>query len=287
MLPGTSYMITLTTRLTGIGYECDKNLMTAPCDFRKAVNELEDYFEDLEKLVESAHTKNGNQQVVFICHSHGCINTVYFLSRQTRAWKAKYVRSVVALGGIWGGATKVLMGYTFGTSIGPFVDGGVIRRIFQTFPSLASAVPSPEAFSPDTVLMRNGNQNYTVLDYEKFFKDVSHPDGYQMWLDVRNLTSPLPIPNVELHCLHSYNMKTMEQFNWNSGGFPYKTPDIVWGDGDGTVNLVSLQACQKYKELQKEHFHYKTFPSLGHQAMVDDLEVFEYIKVLLLDQIKV
>lgn len=284
MLPGTNYMITLTNRLTEIGYECEKNIMSAPYDFRKAVNEFEDYFEDTRKLVESASAKNNNQRVVFICHSNGCLNNIYFLSKQSKAWKDKYVRSVITLGSVWGGAVKALILYTFGMRVGPFVDGGVVRRIFQTFPSVASLVPSVESFDPDAVIMRNGNQNYTVLDYKKFFEDLSHPDGYQMWLDLRNLTSPLSVPNVDLHCLHSYNESTMEQFIWRSGGFPDETPEIIWGDGDGTVNLASLQACQKYKQLQKEPFHYKTFPSINHQAMVDDPGVFEYIKAVLFDQ---
>lgn len=284
-LPGTSYFVTMVQRLIDIGYVRDKNILAAPYDFRRTIYELNDFFADLKKLVETAYSENANRPIVFICHSNGCQNNVYFLSTQTQNWKDKYVRSVIAMAGNWAGSVKPLLAYTFGLNVGPFVQPGVVKRLFGSFPSVAGSLPSEESFTANDVLIKNGDQNYTIMDYKRLFNDLYHPDGYEMWLDAHKFLSPLPIPNVELHCLHGYDVKTMEQFNWNSGGFPDKTPEIKYGDGDGTINISSLQACKKYKHLQEKPFYYKTFAKIAHQPVIEDRIVFEYIQGVLLDQV--
>lgn len=53
------------------------------------------------------------------------------------------------------------------------------------------------------------------------------------------------------------------------------------GDGDGTVNINSLQACRQWKDQQKHAFHEKGFINLNHGAVTEDEAPIEYIlKVL-------
>lgn len=50
---------------------------------------------------------NDAQRVILICHSMGCMNSLYFLNHASDEWKAKYVRSLITLAAPWGGAVKV------------------------------------------------------------------------------------------------------------------------------------------------------------------------------------
>jgi len=45
----------------------------------------------------------------------GCM-TLKFLRDQTQSWKDKYVRALVSLAGVWGGAVKALKVFAVGTS---------------------------------------------------------------------------------------------------------------------------------------------------------------------------
>ena len=51
----------------------------------------------------------------------------------------------------------------------------------------------------------------------------------------------------------------------------------VTGDGDGTVNLNSLQTCKQWKSQQKEPFHELAFMNVNHMNMTTDKTVIEYV----------
>lgn len=275
---GTSYFDTLVRELVDFGYERDKNILGAPYDFRKAPNELGDYFKDLEKLVLRAYKENENEPVVFICHSMGCLNNLYFLNSKPQSWKDKYVRSMISLSGVWAGSVKAMKAFASGDNFGVLVIPSLsLRKDVRTFPSLAYLLPSKEVFPSKKVLVKNHDKIYTVDNYKQFFQDIRYPEGYEMWLDVRNLTSPNRAPGVEVHCLHGNRVTTIEQLDYETGEFPDAKPKIVYGDGDGTVNLVSLQACSGWAKLQKQPLYYKNFNSIDHMTILTDDHVLEYV----------
>lgn len=275
---GTSYFDTLVRELVNLGYERDKNILGAPYDFRKAPNELGDYFSDLERLVEHAYEDNNGEPVVFICHSMGCLNNLYFLNYKNQAWKDKYVRSMISLSGVWAGSVKAMKAFASGDNFGVLVIPSLsLRKDVRTFPSLAYLLPSNEIFPSNKVLVKNHEKSYTVDNYKQFFDDIHYPVGYDMWLDVRNLTSPHRAPGVEVHCLHGSRVTTIEQLDYEAGEFPDAKPRIVYGDGDGTVNLVSLQACRSWATLQRQPLYYKNFTSIDHMTILTDYHVLDYI----------
>ena len=98
-------------------------------------------------------------------HSMGCPMSLYFLTQQTKAWKDKYIRSLVTLAGPWGGAVKSLEIFAVGTDLGlgtsldfPIPSGldkdikKIIRFIERTQPSLAWMMPSSDIWT-DNVLV--------------------------------------------------------------------------------------------------------------------------------------
>lgn len=275
---GTGYFDSIVRELILLGYERNKNIFGAPYDFRRAPNELEEYFTGLKGLVEKAYEINDGEPVVFICHSMGCLHGLYFLNSNTQAWKDKYMRSMISLAGVWGGSVKAMKAFASGDNFGVAVIPTLqLRKDVRTFPSLAYLMPAPELWPSDKVLVRNRNKQYTVTDYKQFFIDIKHPVGYEMWLDVRNLTANLPPPNIEVHCLHGNHITTIEELDYPVGDFPDAKPRVTYGDGDGTVNLLSLQACASWAKTQKQPFYYRNFTNIDHMTVLTDPQVLEYI----------
>lgn len=275
---GTSYFDTLVRQLVALGYERDKNILGAPYDFRRAPNELGDYFANLKDLVERTYEKNDGESVVFVCHSMGCLNALYFFSHNSQAWKDKYIRSMISLSGVWGGSVKALKAFASGDNFGVLVIPSLsLRKNVRTFPSLAYLLPSQDVFPADKILVKNRKKRYTVNDYKEFFNDINYPAGYEMWLDVRNLSTPARAPGVEVHCLHGNKVSTMEALDYEVGDFPDAKPKVTYGDGDGTVNLLSLQACSGWAHKQRQKLYYKNFTDVDHMTILTDNKVLDYI----------
>lgn len=97
---------------------------------------------------------------------------------------------------------------------------------------------------PDEVLVKTSKRSYTVNDYEDLFKDIGYPLGIKLRKMVENLLNPLSAhaPKVQLHCLYGTGVHTAASFVYEKGEFPDHQPEIIYGDGDGTVNRRSLEA---------------------------------------------
>lgn len=275
---GTSYFDALVRQLVAYGYERNKNIFGAPYDFRRAPNELSDYFANLKKLVETVYRTNNNEPVSFICHSMGCLYGLYFLNQNTQQWKDKHIRSFISLAGVYGGSVKAMRAFASGDNFGVIVVPSLsLRKDVRTFPSLAYLMPSREVWPKGQVLMTHRDKHYTVDDYQQFFHDIKYPTGYEMWLDVKNLTSPSRPPGVEVHCLHGHKVSTPELLDYNLGDFPDAKPRVTYGDGDGTVNLISLQACYGWAAKQSQPTYHRNFSSVDHMTILSDSKVMDYI----------
>lgn len=275
---GTNYFDVIVRQLVLFGYERNKNIFGAPYDFRRAPNELEEYFKDLDKLIVDAYIQNQNEPVVLMCHSMGCLYGQYLLNKKPQAWKNKHIRSMISLGGVYGGSVKAMKAFASGDNFGVVVVPSLsLRKDVRTFPSLALLMPSPDIWPSDQILIKNQDKNYTVNDYKEFFQDIDHPTGYEMWLDVRNLTSPNRAPGVEVHCLHGVEVGTPERLTYEDGHFPDSRPKVRLGNGDGTVNLISARACLNWADKQREPIYYRNFTSVDHMTILSDGKVMDYI----------
>lgn len=153
------------------------------------IDELDDYYQQLISLVEETYQLNHNHRVILVCHSLGCPTMLYFLNRRPQDWKDRYIKSLIALGGPWGGAVKALKAFTSGDNLGVIMVAALtIRKEERTFPSMAYLLPSAKFWSPDEVLVKVGRKNYTVADFEEFFRDINYTLGYHMWQDTKDLT---------------------------------------------------------------------------------------------------
>lgn len=118
--------------------------------------------------------------------------------------------------------------------------------------------------------------------------------------DVEKYTDFTP-PGVEIHCLHGSMVDTVEksingnlhcanrnQFSSFSFRLYYpKTSDLVDGaptlmngDGDGTVNLRSLEACTHWigmKEQFGKNISTLKLPGVDHMGILSDNRIVQYV----------
>ena len=147
-------------------------------------------------------------------------------------------------------------------------------------PSSAWLMPYDTFWNDTEVLISGPEGNYTVNDYKRFFTDISFPDGYQMRQDSEKLIYKLTPPGVEVHCIHGHNVKTPAAFNYTKKQWFDYQPDVVWGDGDGTVNLRSLVGCLRWQGKQKQKVYHKAFKNVDHLGMLNNLDINSYIKTI-------
>ncbi|KAH9528645.1 hypothetical protein DERF_002567 [Dermatophagoides farinae] len=257
------------------GYERGQNIRGAPYDFRKAPNELQDYLKSVKKLIEQTYRMNGERRVAIICHSMGCLVMLKFLNDQQQKWKDHYVQSFITLGGPWGGSVKSIKAFISGDNFGVIVAPSLtIRDDERTFPSLAYLLPNDNVFDTDRVLVETKQRKYSIKNYQQLFHDIDYNVGYNMWLDVRNITYDLTAPGVEVYCIHGIGHDTINKLIYDKNQFPDQQPDrIEYGDGDGTVNEESLSACKHWHHKQKQPVHYLPIHDMDHMRLLSDQNI--------------
>lgn len=132
-----------------LGYERELSIRAAPYDFRKAPNELGDYFDNLKESSEQLVRDRAGQRVTFICHSMGCNNMLYFLHRQTDQWKAKHVRRLISVAAPWAGSVSAMRAAAVGDDLGmPYLfSESKLLLVQRSLPSTIFLFPHKQAYA--------------------------------------------------------------------------------------------------------------------------------------------
>lgn len=73
-----------------------------------------------------------------------------------------------------------------------------LREQERSLPSSAWLMPSDKFWDANETLVVTDKRNYTVNDYNAFFKDINYTDGWNMYLDTKDLIHDLTPPGVEV-----------------------------------------------------------------------------------------
>ncbi|XP_008934559.1 PREDICTED: group XV phospholipase A2, partial [Merops nubicus] len=243
--------------------------------------ENQDYFVALRKMIELMYEQYGSP-VVLIAHSMGNMYTLYFLNHQTQDWKDKYIKDYVSLGAPWGGVAKTLRVLASGDNNRiPVISSLKIRDQQRSAVSTNWMLPYNYTWPPDKVFVSTPTANYTLQDYQKFYRDISFEDGWFMRQDTEPLVYQMTPPGVRIHCLYGTGVETPDSFHYES--FPDKEPKILYSDGDGTVNLQSALQCQKWVDKQKQEVVLFELSGNEHIQMLSNDTTISYVKKLLFD----
>lgn len=285
-----SYFAQISSKLVqNLGYKRNYNIRGAPYDFRKAPNELQDYFKQLKFTSEKMFHESGETQVTFICHSMGCNNVLYFMQQQTKAWKDRHVKRIISIAAPWGGSLSALRATALGDNLGmPYLfDEAKLNKVQRSLPSTIYLFPHVRAFANAPLIRthvgRDEDPNKVeiirVSDYKKFFDKIHHSDGYKMWLQTKDLLGSLEAPGVELWCLYGRDQKTLGRLEFE-GDFPDSRELDLYDDGDGTVTTQSSKFCQQWSTEQSQPIHLKGF-STNHINILRNPEVLASIESII------
>lgn len=277
-----AYFINLANALARNGYRRGISLFGAPYDFRKGPNEDAKFRAQIKKLVEEVFESNNKTTVTLIVHGAGGPKLLHFLQEQTQEWKDKHVKRLVSLNGAWGGTVQSIKTYTVGDDFGlPYIKPSTIGNMEKTFSSLARMMPSPLLWKPHSVLAKTRNRVYTLENVQEFFNDLDFWEGWEMYQDAMLYMLNFTAPGVEVHCIYGGGVDTVESLNFNNDDLT-GTPTYETGDGDGTVNKRSLEACKHWAGKQSQPVIMKSYAGNDHMGILANLTVLDDIVLLLL-----
>ena len=240
------------------------------------------FYDDLQNLAETMYKDNNNTRVTLVTHSLGSPTTLYFLTQiASQDWKDKYLKAFVPLSGVWKGAVKTLTSVVTGNPEGiPLVKAPTARYLQRSAPTnyFLMPVPDPKIWSNTYPVVVTPKRNYTVYDYQVLFNDMDYQMGYAQYQVLPTFLTELVPPNVTTYCYYGTQVPTPLTLVYKEGEFPDTPPTILNGNGDGTVNDVSLEACSAWTFTpQPYNVELRSFPGVSHVSMVSDGGVLQAV----------
>lgn len=206
--------------------------------------------------------------------------SLYFLTQVVdQEWKDLYLKQFITIAAVWGGAGKSIRSIVSGDNEGIFIDLPIWGRSSQrTYPATYFLLPpAGDLWSRDDVLVTTPTRNYTAYDYKDLFDKAGYPIGWDIYREIMDNTRHFPPPMVTTYCFYGLGKKTPLQFHYSSTEFPDSPPDVTYGDGDGTVNIKSLEVCKRWITQQKYKVYSRSFSDVEHVHTVKNKSIIEAV----------
>lgn len=284
----TGYMDILASTLEKAGYEEGRDLFGAPYDFRYGLagpghpsQVGSAYLERLRLLVETACAANGGKSAILLAHSLGGLFALQLLARNPLPWRTAHVNRLVTLSTPWGGSVQEMLTFASGNTLGvPFVDPSIIRDEQRSSESNLWLLPTPKVFGNTTlVVSQYHNRSYSAKNVTQFLQDIGFTEGVEPYrARIRPLGEVLPEPGVPVTCLVGTGVDTVESLVFGEEGFDAGPVKVVYGDGDGTVNLASLVGPIKaWSDSPAQVVEVVELPKVSHLGILRDKSALEQI----------
>lgn len=214
----------------------------------------------------------------------GLVSHHFLVKSVTQQWKDTYIHQYITLGAVWGGASKPLKAVISGDDdhIFTLTKPLVLREDERSFAGLYWLLPSPNIWNKDQIIVTTPTSNYTAHNVAELLQELSYDNGLDLFNRVADSSlQGLPPPNVTVYCLYGIlSSNTTElSYRYEKGDFPDHQPSVFKGEGDGTVNRHSLEACQVWAKQQSHKFYHASYQT-DHVGIVRDDSVLEFIKKL-------
>ena len=242
------------------------------------------YYNEMKSQIEEMVSEFG-KKATLIAHSLGGPVTLYFLTHVVdQSWKDQYIHAYIPISGAWGGGCEVIQSLVSGLALIDvpqlnlnWVPSGFVPAM-RSFESAYWLLPRSSNWG-DTVVLTTTNptRSYTTKDYSRLFKDIGNEVGSQIYKQTSKLLAGWPSPNVPTYCYYGTGVETVRELNYDGANFPSGKPTIVYGDGDGSVNVENSHICHKWKNEQQAPFQFKQFKSVGHIDIIKDNGVLKNI----------
>ncbi|XP_062210436.1 lecithin-cholesterol acyltransferase-like 1 [Phragmites australis] len=267
----------LVRRLEGMGYREGESLFGAPYDFRYAVAPRghpstvgDRYFRDLGRLIRRASRLNQGRSAVVVAHSYGCALTYQFLLARPLPWRWRFVKHVILLAPALGGFAEGMHGLIAGIGYGlPNVTRPTMTRLARSQQSTLWRLPTPMVFR-DRPLVVTKNATYSACNMAEFLEAIGFPEGVRPYVTrVLPMWEALPAPIVPVTGVIGVGVRTPEKFVFGTEGFEGE-PEVVYSDGDGDINMVSLVAIEEWSGVEGQVLKVVRLPGVHHGGFFSD-----------------
>ena len=154
-----------------------------------------------------------------------------------------------------------------------------VRGEQRTSTSNLFMLPVKDVWDKSEVLVKTSKRSYTIEDIPQFLKDVGFPQGVKMREHVGDTSSLFKAPGVPVYCMYANTPESTEEtLEYAEGEFPDSPSKVVKGNGDGTVNLRSLELCKKFANLQSQKVVTVAVPGQDHNGMLSDDNVLKALE---------
>ncbi|KAL6639197.1 hypothetical protein ACP70R_022927 [Stipagrostis hirtigluma subsp. patula] len=266
--------------LERIGYRDGNTLFGAPYDFRYAPplpgqpsQVYSRYFQQLMGLVETASEKSQHKKVILFAHSFGGMVALEFVRNTPLAWRERYIKHLVMAAPVLAvGILQQLKSLAYQPSDMIYVPTALpsFRRWWRSLESSIVDLPSPKVFGHKPIVITR-QRNYSAYDMEEFFVAIGFSDGIEPF---RRRAVPkmsfFQAPMVPMTCINGVGVRTPRQLVYWEGNYDV-APESVYGDGDGTVNLISMLAFDREMRRQPgQKFKSIKVRNAEHSALILD-----------------
>ena len=251
----------LIRELERIGYRDGDTLFGAPYDLRHAPpvpgqssKVYSRYFRQVMRLIEDASRRNQGRKAILFGQSFGGMVALEFVRSTPMEWRDRYIKHLVLAAPLpTGGFTQAVQNFASGAGflIIPGVDTLAMRPMWRTFESAIVNFPSPTLFGSRPLVITR-ERNYSAHDMEDFLAATGYSAAVEPF---RRRSVPkmgyFQAPMVPTTCLNGVGIETPEQLVYWDGDFDAE-PEIVNGDGDNEINLISMLAFDEQMRRQPE-----------------------------------
>ena len=218
-------------------------------------------------------------KITILTHSMGGPISLYFLTEVVdQTWKDKHIKQFITLSAVWAGSVKSVRAMISGDNEGIFIDRPIWgRESARSYQSTMWLLPPRGDVWGDFPLAFTPKRNYTANDYEDLFNDLGLKYTWEMYRGLMDNTSKFPAPNVTTYCYYGLGKETPLQLTYNEEQYPDEPPDVVTGDGDGTVPKQSLTICSRWVKEQSYKVYLKSFSPVEHVHMIKNKRVIDAV----------
>ncbi|KAL6639389.1 hypothetical protein ACP70R_023119 [Stipagrostis hirtigluma subsp. patula] len=235
--------------LEKMGYRDGDTLFGTPYDIRRAPplptqssEVFSVYFKQFMQLVEHASKKNHHKKVILFGHSFGGHVALEFIWNTALSWRKKYIKHLILVAPTpSAGFIEPVKNLISGTDMiyVPTATPMFLRSMWRSFESAIVNLPSTTLFGHKPLVITK-QRNYSAYDMEDLLTAIGFRDGVEPFkrraLPKMNY---FQAPMVPVTCFNGVGNKTPQQLIYWDSDFN-KPPELVYGDGDGKVNLMSM-----------------------------------------------
>ena len=229
---------------------------------------------------------------MLITHSMGSPYTLHFLHSVSKEWRVKYIKAWTSISGAFAGSVMAVQGFISGVGLEepakllePLSStlSSALLKLERTLPGLAFLLPDASFWKdPNEIIVQTPFKNYSVSQLEEILKDTDFSPAVKIFNSVFKAWKE-EAPGVRMFCFHGNRKKTVATLKYSKAINTIKDNhlDIEYADGDGTVNLRSLQACTRWVGRQDEELTYQIFEDADHTDILKDEKLFQAIDSIL------